>query len=133
MGRPSKLNDETETKLLQAIQLGSTHAMACAYAGIGERTFYDWMSRNVQFKQKIKEAEAKGAVTWLAKIEKAATDGSWQAAAWKLERRYPNDYGRRDGVRTSQEPQEDVQNAEQVRTDVLARISRLMASDEPSA
>ncbi len=31
---------------------------------------------------------------WLAKIEKAASDGAWQAAAWKLERRYPHVYGR---------------------------------------
>ena len=31
---------------------------------------------------------------WLAKIEQAANQGHWQAAAWKLERRYPQEYGR---------------------------------------
>jgi hypothetical protein len=30
----------------------------------------------------------------LAKIEKAASDNNWAAAAWKLERRYPDVYGR---------------------------------------
>ena len=27
-------------------------------------------------------------------IEQAAKDGTWQAAAWKLERRYPQEYGK---------------------------------------
>ncbi len=34
-------------------------------------------------------------MTALAKIQKAAADGNWQAAAWWLERRYPADWGRR--------------------------------------
>jgi hypothetical protein len=29
-------------------------------------------------------------------IDKAAADGKWQAAAWKLERRYPTQYGRQE-------------------------------------
>ena len=29
-------------------------------------------------------------------IDNAAIDGTWQAAAWKLERRYPDEWGRRD-------------------------------------
>ena len=28
-------------------------------------------------------------------IEMAASEGNWQAAAWKLERRYPETFGRR--------------------------------------
>lgn len=94
MARPSKFNDETIAKLTQAIQLGSTFALACKYAQISERTFYEWMANKPQFSQAIKEAEGKAAITWLAKIEKAASEGTWQAAAWKLERRYPNEYGR---------------------------------------
>ena len=29
-------------------------------------------------------------------IDKAAADGKWQAAAWKLERRYPAQYGKQE-------------------------------------
>jgi len=47
----------------------------------------------LQFFKDIKEAEGKAAFEWLDKIEKAANE-NWQAAAWKLERRYPGDYGR---------------------------------------
>jgi hypothetical protein len=47
-----------------------------------------------EFVERIREAEGRAVIGWLAKIEKAATDGNWQAAAWKLERRYPENYGR---------------------------------------
>ena len=40
-----------------------------------------------KFRERIKEAEGKATQRWLAIIERAANDGSWQAAAWKLERR----------------------------------------------
>lgn len=101
-GRKSKLTPETQEKLCQAIQLGATYELACQYAGVSYDAFNDWINAGiaekdagfVQFLQAIKEAEARGALGWLAKIEKAANDGNWQAAAWKLERRYPQEYGR---------------------------------------
>jgi hypothetical protein len=92
-GRRSKYTPETVDKLTQAIRLGATYKLACDYAGIGERTFYDWMTAHPQFSQAIKQAEGAAAVKWLAKIEQAGED-SWPAFAWKLERRYPEMYGR---------------------------------------
>jgi CO dehydrogenase/acetyl-CoA synthase epsilon subunit len=40
-----------------------------------------------EFRERIKEAEGEATQRWLAIIEKAAVDGNWTAAAWKLERR----------------------------------------------
>ena len=93
-GRRSKYTPETVDKLTQAIRLGATYRLACDYAGITEETFYQWRRSKSEFSDAIKEAEGKGALGWLAKIEQAASDGNWQAAAWKLERRYPDQYGR---------------------------------------
>jgi hypothetical protein len=42
----------------------------------------------------VKDAEGEGVKTCLAIIRKAALDGQWTAAAWLLERRYPDMYGR---------------------------------------
>jgi transposase len=130
VSRQSKLTPERQERLCQAIELGATYAHACNYAGISYETFRRWQRENSAFHDAIKMAEGKATVGWLAKIEREADNGSWQAAAWKLERRYPDDYGRRDGSRASQEAQEPAQNVEQVRSDVLARIGRLMASEE---
>lgn len=74
--------------------MGATYELACQYANITYETFNQWMKGKPEFSEAIKEAEGRAVVGWLAKIEKAANDGSWQAAAWKLERRYPSTYGR---------------------------------------
>jgi hypothetical protein len=93
-GRKSKYTPETVGKLLQAIKLGATYKLACDYAGIDQSTFHDWMKNKPEFSTQLKEAEGSGAVGLLARIQKEATDGTWQAAAWILERRYPDMYGR---------------------------------------
>ena len=120
-GRPLKLSADTQGQLEKAIKLGSTYKLAAAYAGISYATLNNWMNKGkaelerrekgngrlkvgtakwddaqpfVDLLEAIKEAEGIAAVQWLAKIEKAASNGAWQAAAWKLERRYPNEYGR---------------------------------------
>jgi hypothetical protein len=93
-GRPTKLTPETQKKITDALQLGATYEHACNYAGIAYNTFNEWMKHKPDFNEIVKEAEGKATVGWLARIEQAAKDGAWQAAAWKLERRYPHDYGR---------------------------------------
>jgi hypothetical protein len=94
MARNTKLNDETHARLKQAIGLGATYELACAYAGINQSTFYRWLSTNEEFRKSIKASEGAGAVELLGRIKKEAKEGSWQAAAWLLERRYPEMYGR---------------------------------------
>ncbi len=93
MARKSKYTPDVVDKIVQAIRLGSTYALASQYAGITYETFNEWMKNKPEFSFAIKEAEGKAAATWLARIEDAAKS-QWQAAAWKLERRYPQDYGR---------------------------------------
>jgi transposase len=104
-GRKSKYTPETVDKLTQAIRLGATYQLACDYAGIHIDTFYQWQKTHSGFSEAIKLAEGDGAIRLLAVIERAANglkgeDGeyilapTWQAAAWKLERRYPQMYGR---------------------------------------
>lgn len=116
MGRPTKLNAGTQSKIEQAIRMGATYDLACKYAGISYTTLRNWINRAeaelervannsrarirqderayIDLLEAIQKAEGDAAIGWLAKIEKAANDGSWQAAAWKLERRYPADYNR---------------------------------------
>lgn len=93
-GRPTKYQPETVAKITNAIAVGATLTHACSYAGIDLDTLSNWRKKYSEFSDAIKEAEGKAVVGWLAKIEKAANDGNWTAAAWKLERRYPHEYGR---------------------------------------
>lgn len=94
MARPTKYTPETVAKIVEAIKIGATYELAAGYAGISYETFNTWMKAKPQFSEQVKKAEGVAAMVWLAKIEKAASEGEWQAAAWKLERRYPRQYGR---------------------------------------
>ena len=96
MGRPTKLTPEVQADLVQAIRLGATRELACDYVGISTTTLYRWLQQGDvaedgpyrEFRDAIKKAEGRGAVEALARIQTAAKDGSWQAAAWLLERRH---------------------------------------------
>jgi hypothetical protein len=101
-GRKTKLTPEVQAKIVQALGVGTTHAHACQYAGIHHDTFYFWLQKGAEgtppyseFSAAVKNAEGQAVVGWMALIDRAARGGNWQAAAWKLERRYPKDYGRR--------------------------------------
>lgn len=99
MARPSKLTPEVQTQISQLIRAGNTVEVAAAAAGIGEGTFYEWMARGDkpgaahdsfrEFRAAIEQARAESEAGMVARIAKAASNGSWQAAAWLLERRAP--------------------------------------------
>lgn len=94
----SKYTPDRVEKITNAIAVGATFTHACNYAGIDMDTFARWRKRYTEFADAIKNAEGQAVVGWLARIEAAAKAGNWTAAAWKLERIHPKDYGRTDRV-----------------------------------
>jgi hypothetical protein len=103
MGRPTLSIEPYIDKLCQALRVGATYELAAKYAGISYSTFLTWRHRAETAKDgtalallrdRMEQVEGEAAIGWLAKIELAATEGNWQAAAWKLERRYPEQYSR---------------------------------------
>lgn len=115
--KPYKLIDnEIQERLLQAIRLGAFIEHACYYAGINSSTFRQWRqkaSENIEpyasFWLRVNEAESEAIMRRLARIENAGKDGSWQADAWYLERKYPDKFGRRDRVELSGDPNAPVE------------------------
>jgi transposase len=103
-GRPSKLTDDVQTKILQAIQAGNWLETASAYAGVDASTVRRWMAKGESedseepyraFCALIKQARAQAEIRAVALIQKAAQDGTWQASAWYLERSHPDRWGRK--------------------------------------
>ena len=101
MGRKSKLVPDVTTKFLQAIEVGATIEAACQYAGIGTSTYYLWVDeaaahpngKHAEFIDAVDLAMGKTQVRWLAQIEQAGKI-DWRAIAWKLERRFPEQFGK---------------------------------------
>jgi hypothetical protein len=88
----------------QALAIGATYEIAAMFAGISVSTLDRWRKKAAEaapdsplgrLRDRLIRAEGRAAIGWLAKIEKAASEGDWHAAAWKMERRYPEQYGRR--------------------------------------
>ena len=94
-GRPSKYLPDTVAAIIAAVEGGATYRHAAASVGVSERTLHDWQVRHPQFSQALKTAEASACMAAIGTIRRAAEAGTWQAAAWYLERRYPAEYGRR--------------------------------------
>lgn len=111
--------------VLEAIACGSYLDSAAAYAGIGSRTLDRYIANGkaaeskeaeaaqltaqegdyLQFWRSYKKARAEAELEALGEIWKAARAGTWQAAAWILERRYPERWGR--GPRPAEQAERD--------------------------
>jgi hypothetical protein len=102
MVRPTKYHPDRVAAILDALRLGATVEHAAAAAGVHRDTVHGWRRRYSAFNDAINVAEGAGVVASLRVINDAAAAGTWQAAAWLLERRHPATYGRRPfGVATS--------------------------------
>ena len=106
-GRNSKLSPETQDRVVQAIQAGNYLETAAQYAGIGKTTLYRWLEQaedpdadNIyrNFRDAVESARAQAEVRNVALIQRAAQEGTWQAAAWFLERTAWQRWGRRTMV-----------------------------------
>ena len=106
MGRRSKLTPEVQEKICNYVRQGLTYEIAARAAGISESTFYRWRERGEkarrgkyrEFWEALKKAEAEAEQVLVQRILDASND-TWQAAAWILERRHPERWARKDRVK----------------------------------
>lgn len=107
-GRTTKLTPELQRNLCAVISAGNYVVTACNYVGIDPTTYSMWLQRGtgthptrpktklyVDFVEAVQKAEAQAEATRVARIAKAGQEGTWQADAWYLERRYPERWGRK--------------------------------------
>ena len=101
---------------------GATNKDIYTSLGIGESTFYRWCNEPKTAEQRelgetLKRAEADYKKQLRGRILKAA-DHTWQAAAWLLERQFPDEYARPEiqyARRAAQEAErETIKSAEKV-------------------
>lgn len=95
--RPTKDTPERRKVILSALAQGNTRTATCAVAGITLETLACWARSDPEFSVALRESEAKAELAALKTI-KNAMPMSWQAAAWWLERRRPDEWGKVDRV-----------------------------------
>jgi len=96
MSRPHGLDDLVSRRICDAIKNGNSREMAAHSAKIAVSTLYAWLRRGragespfVELLEATKKAEAEAEGEAVEIIRAAGRKGTWQAAAWWLERRYP--------------------------------------------
>lgn len=124
-GRPFKLTPEVIDKIASYVRTGSYIETAAIAAGVSKAVFYMWLKAANDVADRVKRSLAEGVtlalspkeqilLRFLDAVEKAqaeaeladvvtirqASAANWQAAAWRLERKFPDKWGRRDTVKT---------------------------------
>jgi len=112
-GRPLRLTDTVTKIVCSALQEGAYADEAVTLAGIGRSTYYTWLGRGrvarsrreeglpvsvteqgfLDFLDSVERASIAPEIEALKVIQRAAAGGSWRAAAWYLEHRYPHKWG----------------------------------------
>ena len=102
MSRTTILSEVIQNAMVEAIEAGNYASTAAESVGIGRSTHYEWMSKGEEgiepyagYTDAIKKAEANAQMQALSVVKNAMAD-NWQAAAWYLERKFPELFGRRD-------------------------------------
>ena len=119
--RPTVLTPELQRIIVEALKTGNTRTGAAQLAGINIATFYRWLERGEQdaqhqrpspyreFREAVARAEAQARQHLLERVLAHAEDridpttnkllrGDWRAAAWLLERRWPDEFGERQRI-----------------------------------
>jgi len=103
-GASLKLTPERQARICDAIRAGVRPEIAAIYSGVGARTYYRWMQMGraadaeavyVGFVEAVELALAEWEARDVLLIGEAAKE-DWHAAAWRLERRLPKIYGKKE-------------------------------------
>lgn len=113
---------KTQTKALtDALRGGSDLDTACHFAGLSSQQVLKWLEIGKNESERVangypptaglnaytslwedlKKARADAIVRNVTYVQKAASDGNWQAAAWWLERTVPEHYSKKSNSNAS--------------------------------
>lgn len=145
VGRPLKITPEIQADLIKMLSAGNYLETAAAYCGISTDTVRGWVKRGEQEAQRLKadstawpiksetefmelaiairQAQATSEIRDVMLIGNAARD-QWQAAAWRLERRYPDKWGKKERHELTGADGGPVQ-IEEVRAKLLQKFNEL--------
>lgn len=104
-GRKTALNTALIKKIVPVLKNGHTIETAAKFVGISKTTLYRWIEQGEQqesgeyrdFRDALAKARATAQVNLVDTLQRAAkTD--WRAAAWLLERLFPEQFSNRERV-----------------------------------
>jgi len=98
------MNPQRVEAVLLGLRKGLSRTVAAEAAGVSKDTLRNWAQRSPKFAAQLTQAEAQAQSVLVGIVLAAAAKmlpNTWQAAAWLLERRWPELYGQRARVEIS--------------------------------
>lgn len=134
IGRPSRFTQELQDKIVAGVRMGLAMCVASELAGVPERTFRDWMAWGrdgrepyATFAHAVEKGIAESEAQLLSTI-KDASKKEWTAAAWIMERRFPERWARREALKIGLDKEAAVQAGQAIA--LLREKLRRMTGEE---
>jgi len=90
----TKISDKQWEQLLGVIASGLSERDACNVVEIHRSSLYNRKKEDLDFVDRVKKSESAFKMKHVRNIADASTK-TWQASAWLLERKFPEEYGDR--------------------------------------
>lgn len=121
IGRPVLLNPELQDRICEQVRNGNYIETASAFVGVAKSTLYEWLKKGAresegiyhEFSNAVGVAMAEAEIRDVNAITTASANGNWQASAWRLERKDPKKWGRRDHLTA------EIDSAHTERTEII--------------
>jgi ribosomal protein L18E len=121
-GRPPVLDDKKRAQIVAILAVGCSQSVAAQYVGCAVRTIQNTAERDPKFAEELGKARSNAELGLVKNIRNAAKkEQYWRAAAWALERGFPEKYARRGP---------DVITVEQIGL-LLTKFSAIIVQDLP--
>ena len=93
IGRPTSMTPEVVMKLEQAFAIDASVEEACSYADISRNTFYVWLEKNPDYKDRINELRTKPVLKARQTVVKSLDTPA--SAQWYLSRKAKKEFAER--------------------------------------
>lgn len=121
-GRPPVLDDRKRGQIAAILAVGCSQSVAAQYVGCAVKTIQRTAERDPKFAEELDKAKSNAELGLVKNIRNAAKkEQYWRAAAWALERGFPEKYARRGP---------DVITVEQIGL-LLTKFSAIFVQDLP--
>lgn len=136
-GRKPLWTSEIEDAICTVLRnTGCSMKDAAIKVGIAESTFHNRMAlgegddaddADRLFSERVRKAQVDGKLMDLGTVSKAAMGGDWRAAAWRLERKFPNEFGPRIRIHVEAEVGQMIQKLKEEFANEPALLERALS------